>query len=225
MELILALKKEEADDAVTFYFEYEDPLSWEAGQFLHYILPHTDEDSRGNDRYFTIASAPYEDEIMLTTRKGESSFKKALFNMQEGDIIYVEEPAGSFVKEDKKKKAIFIAGGIGITPFRSILKQLDHDGAPIDVTLLYANSTDNFVYEEELKRLEKKHDKLNIHWFVSPEKIDKEAIKKYVSEVDSVPFYVSGPEPMVEHYEKILPTIGVSEENIKKDYFPGYPWE
>lgn len=225
MELVLALKKEEAPNTVTFYFEPKDPISWEAGQFLHYILPHDDEDSRGNDRYFTIASAPYEEEVMLTTRKGESSFKKALFNMQEGDTIQAEEPGGSFVVEDPEKEYVFIAGGVGITPFRAILKQLDHDEAPINVTLLYGNGSQDFVYEEELKMLEKEHDNLNIHWFVAPEKIDESAIKEHVSDLTKPIFYVSGPEPMVESLEEMLQTIGVPEENIKKDNFPGYPWE
>jgi len=118
------------------------PLKWQAGQFLHYSLPHPAADDRGITRYFTIASAPFEGHVMLTTRSAaerSSSFKRALRQLPVGAAVDVGEPDGDFVVGDPGDEHVLIAGGIGVTPFRAILLDLDHRELPINATLLYAN--------------------------------------------------------------------------------------
>lgn len=226
MILTLVGTKKEATDAVSFLFKSEVPLDWQAGQFLHYVLDHHAPDGRKSERYFTIASAPFEGQIMLTTRFAEegSSFKKALRGLAIGSKIEAEGPDGDFVLDKPKEERIFIAGGIGITPYRAILLDLDHRKLPINAKLLYANRDNDFVYKKELEALAQKHENFKIYYFVSPARIDEEAVRKATPDLKKPTFYVSGPEPMVEAFEKMLQGIGAPDNRVKRDYFPGYDW-
>jgi ferredoxin-NADP reductase len=226
MKLFLESVKQEAGDACSFVFRPETPLVWQAGQFMHYNLIHPNPDSRKTERYFTIASAPYEKNIMITTRLIEtaSSFKKTLKTMPVGSTIDADGPAGEFTVPDDAGEAVFIAGGIGITPFRSILLDRDHRGLPVNATLMYANSTENFVFREELETLAKRQPGLKIIYFVGGNRIDEAAIRRTVADIARPVFFVSGPEPMVQALEAVLKDMGVLEANLKRDYFPGYDW-
>jgi hypothetical protein len=119
MNVILAAKRPEARDVTSFMFRSASPMKWQAGQFLQYSLPDTQgADERGMTRYFTIASAPFEGQIMLTTRfasERSSTFKRALQHLPVGAAVVVGEPDGDFVVADPANKHVFIAGGIGIT--------------------------------------------------------------------------------------------------------------
>ncbi len=227
MNLILVRKQQEGPDTTSFFFKSDPPFMWNAGQFLHYTLPHANPDERKTERYFTISSAPHEGDIRLTTRfAGEkgSSFKKALQALPVGGSIQAEGPEGDFTVDDPAQECVFIAGGIGITPYRSMLSDLDHRGLPIHVTLLYANRTEDAVFKEELEALSKKHPTFKIHYFIGDARIDEAAIKKIVPDLQKPIFYVSGPEPMVQAFEKTLPDMGIREDHVKRDYFPGYDW-
>jgi ferredoxin-NADP reductase len=189
-------------------------------------LPHPDPDDRGDTRYFSISSAPHEGVVMMTTRFSErsSSFKRALRNLKPGYVIDAEELDGDFVVNDPRRDYIFVAGGIGITPFRAILLDLDHRDKPIYVTLLYANRNDEFTYEAELERLRKKHASFHIEYFVNPRRIDENVIRRHQPKMRDPMIYVSGPEPMVESFDKMLAQMGIPESQIKNDFFPGYDW-
>src|SRR5579872_4670066 len=131
MKLQLLNRKTEAPRVESFIFQPQEPVSWKAGQYFHYVLHHEPTDDRGSDRWFTIASAPFEGHIMITTRFAEnksSSFKNKLQNLQIGESIEVSFLEGDFIVDDPTQEYVFIAGGIGITPFRSVLKQLAHEG-------------------------------------------------------------------------------------------------
>jgi len=226
MKLTLRAIKQEGGDVVSFIFSSERPLRWKAGQYLHYILDHPTPDDRGTERYFSIASAPYEKRVMLTTRFApkSSSFKKALKKLKPGDVIEARDLGGDFVADHRRKKFVFIAGGIGITPFRAILLDLDHDRKPLNVQLLYANGDDRFPYRKELETLKKRHPEFRIDYIVSPDRIDGKSIPRLVPDMDEPAFYVSGPEPMVESLDKTLRKLDVPKKRIKNDFFPGYRW-
>ena len=226
MKLKLAAKKTESPGVVSFIFKPDEPLTWKAGQFLHYVLNHAPTDDRGSDRWFTIASASYERHVMLTTRfapKQSSTFKKTLKALKVGNSIEVSDLDGDFIVGDARKQYVFLAGGIGITPFRAILKEAAHAGTPLHATLIYANQAKVAAYKEELETMARRNANFKIHYLFSPQRIDKETVKKLVPDLKKPHFYVSGPEPMVEGVGKMLQKMGVPKKQIKQDWFPGYP--
>jgi len=247
VKLTLIGKEKEARDVVSFIFKPEAPLAWVAGQFLHYKLPHPDPDERKDERWFTISAPPFEGNVVVTTRISEngSSFKKALNALPAGGTIEASGPDGDFIIEDPKGAAqgmpfdvasldsardrqgrefVFIAGGMGITPFRAMLLDLDKRGVAINAKLLYANRDGNFVFRDKLEALAGKHKNLTIRYFVTPERIDEATVASEAPDITKPVFYVSGPEPMVEQFEKMLSGLGVPEPHLKRDYFPGYTW-
>ena len=225
MKLTLVAKRHETQDVMSFIFKSDAPLTWQAGQFLSYTLPHSDPDDRGITRYFTIASAPFEGHVRLTTRFASgrsSSFKRALRQLPAGAVVEVGEPDGDFVLYDPSGEHILLAGGIGITPFRAILLDLDHSELPINATLLYANRTPDFVYKGEIDRLAGRHPGLVVRYLVSPTRITEASIRGVASDLAKPIFNVSGPEPFVEALDGTLARLGVPEANVRRDYFPGY---
>jgi len=229
MKLTLVEHKVEEPNVESFIFKPAEALSWKAGQFLRYTLPHEPVDERGTSRWFTIASTPFEKVVQLTTRfseKNGSTFKKALRALQIGDEVEASGADGSFViGEGASRPYVFIAGGIGITPFRAILKQTQHENMPITATLLYANRDEHIIFKEELEALTQDIPNLKIHYILSPQHIDENTIKKLVPDLQKPLWYISGPEPMVEGVTKTLQTMNVSTDQMKRDWFPGYSAE
>jgi ferredoxin-NADP reductase len=226
MKLTLVEKRHETADTKSFLFQPEGDLTWKAGQYLHYKLPHANPDDRGIERYFSISSAPFEKRVMLTCRfapKG-SSFKRALDALPVGDKIECDPAEGDFVVEDASKPMVFIAGGIGITPFRSILLQLDSRKQQPDILLLYANRTEDIPFRIELDGVAKRMTKLRIKYFIGDHRLDGNAIRSSVIDLVRRKVYVSGPEPMVESIDRTLKGLGISEAEIMNDFFPGYDW-
>jgi len=226
MKLVFKEHVAQQGKVMRFIFTPAEPVSWQPGQYLHYTLPHDNEDDRGNERWFTISSAPFEKDVWITTRlaaeKG-SSFKKHLLSLQPGQVIEVDAPEGDFTVEDPSKDYVFVAGGIGITPFRSIINQLHHDGKTINVELLYANrDTDSVAFKDELEAISREHQNFHITHFIGDNKIDEAALQTHAAKLNNPTFYVSGPEPMVEAFETTLERIGVDKQHAKFDYFPGY---
>lgn len=225
MKLTLKLRQEEVPDVETFIFGYSENLEWNAGQYVHYVLHHEPTDDRGSDRYFTNSAAPFEKIVRITTRftnDRSSSFKKILKDLEVGKTIEISNVSGKFVIEDERAQYIFIAGGIGITPFRSILKEYDHRGIKLQVTLLYANKDANIIFQAELEELAKTNHNLQIHYIMSPEHIDANKIIQLVPNMHQAFFYISGPEPMVDSITEMLKNMGVTDDHIKQDWFPGY---
>jgi ferredoxin-NADP reductase len=228
MKLTLIDKKQETPDVVTFVFNPEEPVEYQPGQFFHYVLHHRPTDDRGSDRWFTISAAPYEKHISITTRQAQeksSTFKKELFALEVGKDIEVSLLEGDFTLEDSEEEYIFIAGGIGVTPFRSILAQLDYEKKPINVTLLYSNRDENVVFKKEFEDIASRNPNFKIHYIFSPAHIDEETVKKYVPDVTKPIFYISGPEPMVDSLGEMLKNMGIPDQHIKQDWFPGYEAE
>ncbi|MBI2032671.1 MAG: oxidoreductase [Candidatus Levybacteria bacterium] len=235
--LILKEKNKIAPSIWKFIFEPQKPFQYIAGQFIEWSLPHINSDSRGTRRYFTISSSPSEKDIILTVRIPEdpSSFKTALKKLPIRESIYATSLEGDFIlPENQDRKLIFIAGGIGITPFRSIIKYLLDKKDKRDIVLFYACSdASEFAYDEIFKQAEKE---LNLkyipilsqkaeipqRWNGKVGHITKEMIKDEVPDYKERFFYISGPLKMVDGYKKLLLDMGVSKKNIITDYFPGY---
>lgn len=224
MKLKFVRKEKVVGDIISFIFEPEEPITWEPGQYMHYLLPHEDEDDRGHERWFTNSAAPFEGHIVISTRINEqgSSFKKALNALQPGDEIEADGPEGDFVLEDLDRNYIFVAGGIGITPFRSILYDAYNKGLKLKVTLLFATRNQDIPFKDELEQFATNNPNIKIEYIVDPQSIDKELLKDRINAIDDPIVYVSGPKPMVKDFAQQLAEIGLSKENIKTDDFPGY---
>lgn len=227
--VVMALKRR--DDAARntrdFWFEPEKQISFIPGQYFEWTLPHSRSDSRGVRRYFSIASSPTEKEVLLSTRmaKESSSFKKALDSLPAGGEVIAANLSGEFVlPKDPVKKLVFIAGGIGITPFRSMIKYLLDKKEKRDIVLMYSNRTEADVAFRAV--LDEAGRTLGIKLFyVITDKegfIDEQKIKNNIIDWRERMFYVSGPEPMVQAFEKMLAKMELPKKQIKRDYFPGY---
>jgi glycine betaine catabolism B len=224
MKIELIKKVQESADTFSFIFQPEKEISWEAGQYILYRIPHKDPDSRGINRFFTISSAPYEKVIMLSTRfdpLNGSSFKRALFGLEPGSIVEASNIQGGMVFKDKDTRHVFIAGGIGITPFRSILLDLAYRGISPDAALIYGNRNDDFPFKETLDKLKSEHQWLDINYVVEPRHIDNVIIRQADKNVHGSSYYVSGPVKMVRIIRDILLEENISSENMLFDYFPG----
>ncbi len=225
MKLTLINKIQESKDIYTFVFEPENPITWKAGQHIFLNIPHENPDERGEIRHFTISSAPFEKDLFITTKfdfeKG-SSFKKALLKLNQGDSIEGFNLGGNFIIKDLKSKYVFIAGGIGITPYRSILMDLVNEGGLPDVVLFYCSKAEGFIFTDILDEIKKKYDQLVVHFVIEPQLINGEIIKEKALDFNDRIFYISGPMVMVKIVEEILLKLNIGKSNIVKDYFPGY---
>jgi ferredoxin-NADP reductase len=225
LKLELLEKFNETEDVVSFIFKPLEGLKWKAGQFVYYKIPHENPDNRGIIRHFTIASAPHEKHIRLTTRffaEGGSSFKKALNNLEIGSQVDTFEIEGSFTLEDYKTKYVFIAGGIGITPFRSILLDLSNRGEIKDIILFYGSRDENIVFDDDFNGIALKNPAFKIHNVISPDRIDIDILRGKVPDIFKRKCYISGPMVMIKSVEECLIELGISSDMIKTDYFSGY---
>jgi ferredoxin-NADP reductase len=226
MQLKLLETRAEAADVKSFFFEPESPLTWKAGQYIHYKLPHPNPDDRGIERYFSIASAPFEKRVMLTSRFAEkgSSFKRALASLPIGGRIEADPPEGDFIVDKVDCPLLFIAGGIGITPFRAILLDLKQRKQPLKIKLLYANRNDDLAFRDTLELLRREDTEFKIEYFIGDNRLSGNEIRACAPDLKNARFYVSGPEPMVESMDRTLKDLGVAESNVVNDFFPGYEW-
>jgi ferredoxin-NADP reductase len=235
---VLKLKKVEEVGTGMYDFIFKKPrLAFRPGQYLEWTLGHGNVDSRGNRRYFTIASSPTEPDLRLGVKFYEkpSSFKKKMLEMTLGEEIMAGQLAGDFVlPRDKKKKLVFIAGGIGITPFRSMVKYLSDHGEKRDVALFYSNrTTAEIAYRDIFDEASKTIGLKTIYAVTGagetpPEKngrkghIDGALIRREVPDYRDRIFYISGTHAMVSAMETTLHNMGIPRRQIKTDFFPGF---
>ncbi|HJP96147.1 MAG TPA: FAD-dependent oxidoreductase [Candidatus Saccharimonadales bacterium] len=224
MKAKLIRVKPETDNIISFAFEPEEPIERVAGHFLRYVLPHPHMDNRRDDRYFTISSAPFEHFIQITTRFApqSSSFKKALRQLSLGATIQVDEPQGEFVVTDFKRNYIFVAGGMGITPFRSILAEANHNGQKIKAHVLYGSRDKDILFKDELDDFARHNPDLSIEYITDAKGITADRLTQVVEQVNDPYVYLSGPEPMVESLAVVVKKLGLDIGHIQTDFFTGY---
>lgn len=208
---------DEISNIRTFVFE-TGGVSWIPGQYQTYELPQIDSDDRDDKkRFFTIASAPNENEIHISTRVSDSLFKQALNSLQPGETIEAHDIEGDFTW-DGDDAVVLVAGGIGVTPFRSMLVARAADGRPLNAHLLYYGRDENFAFRAEFDAFVSEHPELKIDYIVG-EPVSAETITGHAPEVSQNTTYLSGPEAMVDTVGDELTARGVE---LKQDWFPGY---
>lgn len=233
--LTLVGRNELATDTYEFVFAPDRTFAFRPGQYLEWTLGHRFNDDRGNRRYFTIASSPTEATVNFGIKfyEPESSFKRALIAMKMNDTISVSHLAGDFVlPKDTKKKLAFIAGGIGVTPFRSMAQYLIDTKDTRSVTLLYSNKTASEITYKNVFDMAAKTIGMKTVYAITNEQsqmpgvhygfIDAALIAKEITDYKERIFYISGPHIMVEVFKRTLREMGVPRSHINTDYFPGF---
>jgi ferredoxin-NADP reductase len=227
-------KREIAKGTLMVTFKVKEPFSFKPGQYCFITIKNLKfPDQRGNKRHFSIVNSPERKGIItFTTRESESGFKKTLKEMEIGTEVEMGPIAGVFtLPEDTKRSLVFIAGGIGITPFMSMLQYLKETGNPYNITLIYSNRDQaSTAYLEEIQQFPAKIPNLKLvltmtednNWQGEKRKIDAQFINDYCPKSNSYHYMVVGPPPMVEAVQKSLDEAGVSQENVKIERFTGY---
>jgi ferredoxin-NADP reductase len=189
---------------------------------MEWTLEHEKPDTRGNRRYLSLASSPTEDEVRIGVKVGSppSSFKRKLMNLVPGQKIVAGQLIGDFtMPKDMGKKLVFIAGGIGVTPFRSMVKYLIDTNQRRDIVLMYSAKEGDFVYKDVFDQA---HYKLGIKTYYNVGRFQENFIFKEVPDYKNRIFYLSGPKSMVDGFKNTLRQLSVANSQIKTDYFPGF---
>lgn len=228
-KLVLELKEKVhiARDTYDFVFKSREKLRFAAGQYLEWTLPHARPDSRGNRRYFTLSSSPTEEDIRIGVKfyPNGSSFKNKLITLAPSSRISAGALAGEFtLPRNKDKKLVFLAGGIGITPFRSMLKELMDKNERRDIVLFYSvRERKDLAYDEIIEEAKTKLGVRPIYIYTdNAGLLTGQAVAAQVPDLSERYFYISGTRGMVVACEKMLRDLGIPKSRIKKDFFPGY---
>ena len=222
-KLELVSKTKLAPNIYNFSFKPSRKVTFIPGQYMEWTLPGIKFNSRGNRRTFTIASSPSQPDLDIGIRfyDPSSSFKQKLVEMKPGDIIFGGRVAGDFVlPANHDKKLVFVAGGIGITPFISMLRHINEAKKDVDIVLFYfVNNEQDFAYKDVIESSLKLS--LKLVPMVGPSaRLTEDVLKKHVSEYKDRDYYLSGPPTMVRVYKKSLKELSVNK--IHTDYFTGY---
>ncbi|WP_078394585.1 FAD-dependent oxidoreductase [Shouchella patagoniensis] len=218
-ELTFVKKETESENIYRFHFEMDEPFTWKAGQ--HGLFTITHKKIKDSTRPLTVASSPTENVIKVTTKISEqpSEFKKALLELENGMKIRMNGPVGSFYLTDRSP-TLFIAGGIGITPFRAMVKQLESEGKGTnDVTLLYVDH--HHLYKDELVQISASTS-VDVCFLHSREELHPEINHFVRTYQNRAHYFIAGSKEMVKSVNQYLKDHSISVRNIKKDTFTGY---
>lgn len=179
----------------------------------------------------SIASSPTEDFLLFSTKISESSFKKKFNELQIGDRVKIKGPMGVFVLDENAKNMIFLGGGIGITPFRNMIKYATDKKLPINLTLLYSNRVPaEICYKNEWDLWQNQNPNLKVVYNITDDplwqgrkgRINEQMIKEFCDDFNSTLFYICGPPGMVDGLSQLLKTMNIPQQNIKIEKFAGY---
>lgn len=235
MKIYLTDRQMIAEDTAGFWFNPEKPLRFVAGQFGEFQLENPSKtDSKGNARTFSLASDPASDQIMIATRLRDSAFKSSLWSAALGDAVRFMGPVGRFtLHQDPDRLAVFLAGGIGITPVRSITAQAVREGMRRRLIVLYSNRTRAAAaFHDDFHRWSRESPNLDYVPTLTAERpagwsgelttIDEPMIRRHVSDPGSALYYVVGPPGFVSAMKSLLRSMKLDDSQIKSEDFAGY---
>lgn len=225
MELTLKEIRKEAQNANSLIFHKPENFTWTPGEYISLNIPHENKDLRGEERTFSISSAPSENVVMITTRnfreKG-STFKRELFNLKEGDKVTFTKPSVSptfFNASDESKTYVFLTAGIGITPIRSVIMEYALRSNDLKGTLLYANRDDEYIFDKELDKALKSLPNFTIQKYHG-KRINREVLEEILNKYNNPIFNISGTlEFISEMRGTLLNQLDVPMENVKSSSF------
>lgn len=233
----LIASREVAHKTMAFYFERPADFTFNAGQFIDVTLLDSPETaSDGDSRTLTIASAPTENRLMVVTRLRDTLFKRVLMNMPLETTVKIEGPFGQLtLPENAARPLVFLAGGIGITPFRSMLVDAAAQSPPHRFTLFYSNRrSEDAPFLHELQDLQGKlpnftlvgtmtqPEHSHVSWTGETGYVDQAMLMRHLQGIDSPIYYIVGPSAMVSGFRSMLVKAGVREHDIRTEEFIGY---
>jgi len=240
-EIALKGKKQIAEGTIAFIFEKPEGFVFKAGQHLRMTLINPPEtDAEGGSRFFSLASTPQNPDIVIAVRMRDTAFKRVLKNMRIGEKVLIQimldVPHGAFaLHNDPSKPAVFIVGGIGIVPAYSMIKDATEKKLPHKLFLFYSNRRpEDASFLEDLQKLAEqnlsfkliatmtKAEKLSKPWKGEVGFIDNAMLTKYVDDLKSPIYYISGLPEMVSAMKKMLADSGVGEDSINAEEFTGF---
>jgi ferredoxin-NADP reductase len=230
-------RKEVAEGTMAFRFEKPSAWAFKAGQYLDMtLLDPSETDSEGNVRSFSIASAPHEDTLMVATRMRDTAFKRVLRTMPLGTAVKIDGPSGDLIlQNDFTRTAAFLAGGIGITPFRSIVHWAAKDKLSNRIVLFYSNRRpEDAPFLADLQSLERDNPKYKLiasmtemeksqqPWNGETGLINQEMLGRHLKGATSPIYYIAGPPAMVKGLHDVLSKAGIKPGDIHCEEFAGY---
>jgi ferredoxin-NADP reductase len=238
-EYIVTLKdrKQVAQETMAFWFDVAGSgYTFRAGQNATFtLLDPPETDPAGNSRTLSLASSPNAStSLLVAMRMRKSAFKNSLKMLPLGTRLRVSSPMGSFtLHRDSSRPAVFLAGGIGITPVLSILAHATEEGLPHRIYLFYSNhGPEKAAFLGELQMWQKKNADFTFiptvtspndsSWLYERGRIDPEMLSRHLSEIHGPVYYVCGPAGMVAAMQKLLAHLGVDEDSIRTEEFGGY---
>ena len=229
-------KREVAERTLLVLFDLQgEEVEYRPGQYFWVeLLDPPYDDERGPRRHITVVTSPSETGVLgLCTRLRNSAFKRSLEALPVGTEVEVEQPKGEFVlPEETDRPYVFVAGGIGITPFRSMLRYIQDEGLPHRVTLVYSNrNRAGTAFLDELGELERSNSNLSVvltmtddaGWEGETRHVDEPMLRDHLDgELESYTYFVAGPPDMAESVGEKLRSSGIPEEQVRVDKFSGY---
>jgi ferredoxin-NADP reductase len=233
----LRAARQVAAGTMAFHFDKPAGFVFKPGQAVDLVLPA----ARGADgealrHAFSVVSAPFEDELVIATRMRDSAYKRALAAMPVGSRAVVEGPFGSLtLHRDRSRGAVFVAGGIGITPFMSILRQAARDPLSRSLALVYSNRRpEDAAFLAELQQLERDKRSFRLlatmtdmarstaSWSGETRRVDGALVASAAEGMTSPIHYLVGPPAMVEGVRKALAQAGIDDDDVRSEEFYGY---
>lgn len=219
MTLKYIKKQHETGDIWSFFFEPLEKILWQAGQYLNLTMP--DVPPVYGDRLFTISSAPFEKHIRITTFIGESPFKQKLKSLEAGAEVEADQLGGDFYWFDEPEKKLYLAGGLGITPFRSIIVDRFHNKLPQHTVLMWSGRDEQRPFDKELFVIAAKSSDISVQIF-SGLRITPKKILEDIPDISERLIYIAGSQEFVESLGEGLMVKGIPRSRIKYDWFDGY---
>lgn len=224
-----------AEGTTAFRLSKPEGFVFKAGQAIRLELIEPPPGAGQGSRSLSLVSAPFEGELMVATRMRDSAFKRALKALPEGASIRIDGPFGDLAPGDTRRPAVFIAGGIGITPFMSMLRQAAQERSPQRLFLVYSNRRpEDAAFLDELQQLERQNRSFRLlatmtdmsksarAWSGETGYVDADMLTRFVGDLAAPIFCVVGPPAMVEAMQGTLAGAGVAADRIRTEEFYGY---
>jgi len=234
MKAFLKDKKEVAEKTLWFRYKLEKAVDFKPGQIFFITIPKLKyKDDTGNTRHFSIVNSPSENNfIEMATRMTGSGFKETLKELPIGSEVEIGSISGEFtLPEEMKRSLVFIAGGIGITPFMSMLRFIKEEVLPYKVILFFSNKNRQTApFLEELEKISNENIYFKFipamtedkEWTGETGRIDEEMLRKHLTDLNSYSYFIAGPPLFNQAVREILEKVQVEKDNMKVENFSGY---